>query len=109
MPEGVFGDPRRYDPTRIVWAAPYVFLADEGTRLRGIRLHISQVRGFSPETLDPHYKCLNRLHFQLTRIEALQAGCDEVTLLSPGGESSPSTVFFEKNGTLSTSEEVLTG
>ena len=70
------------------------------------------MRGFSPETLDPRYKCLNRLHFQLARIEALQAGCDEVTLLSPGGylgESSPSNVFFVMNGTLSTPEEMLTG
>ena len=113
VPESVVGDPRRYEPTRIVWAAPYVFLADEATRQRGIRLHISQVRGFSPETLDPRYKCLNRLHFQLARIEALEAGYDEVTLLTPGGylgESSSSNVFFVKNGTLCTPEDdVLQG
>lgn len=101
----VVADPRDYDPTVIVWAAPYVFLADEETRRKGIRLFISHLRGFTPDTLDPRYKCLDRLHFQLARIEALEAGYDDVIWLSGDGavsEGPASNVFAVSRGTLYT-------
>ena len=63
----VVADPRVNEPTEIVWAAPYVFLADEAGRAKGVRLMISHLRGFSPDTLDPRYKCVTRLHFQLAK------------------------------------------
>ena len=45
-PNAVVADPRDFEPTRIVWAAPYIFLADEEARKRGIRLHITHLRAF---------------------------------------------------------------
>ena len=42
----VVADPRDYDPTIIIWAAPYIFLADEEKRNSGIRLFISHLRSF---------------------------------------------------------------
>ena len=109
----VVADPRDYDPTLIIWAAPYVFLADEEKRHSGIRLFISHLRSFTPDTLDPRYKCLDRLHFQLAKIEALEAGYDDVIWLSADGyvsEGPASNVFMVRQGTLYTpGRQVLRG
>ena len=109
----VVADPRDFDPTIIIWPAPYIFLADEKKRVEGIRLFISHLRAFSPDTLDPRYKCLDRLHFQLAKIEALDAGCDDVIWLAPGGhvgEGPASNLFMAKGGKLFTpGEGVLRG
>jgi branched-chain amino acid aminotransferase len=103
--KAVVADPRDFDPTVIVWAAPYVFLADESGRHRGIRLHLSSLRGFRPDTLDPRYKCLDRFHYQLAKIEALEAGYDDVLWLGPDGyvsEGPASNVFTVSKGVLYT-------
>lgn len=113
VPKAIIADPRDYEPTTIVWAAPYIFLADEEKRKSGIRLMISRLRGFTPDNLDPLYKSLDRLHFQLARIEALDAGYDDVVWLDQLGyvaEGPASNVFMVKNGTLHTpGERILRG
>ncbi len=101
----VVTDPRDYDPTVIIWAAPYVFLTDKQKRTTGIRLSISHLRSFTADTLDPRYKCPDRLHFQLARIEALEAGYDDVIWLSNDGyvsEGPASNIFMVSKGTLYT-------
>lgn len=93
----VVADPRNVNATIIIWAAPYVFLANEETRSKGIKLHLSSVRGFSSDSLDPKYKCLDRLSFQLAKVEALESGCDDVVWLSPDGylaEGPASNIFL---------------
>ncbi len=101
----VVADPRVFEPTVIVWAAPYVFLADETKRREGIRLHLSATRGFPPDTLDPRYKCLDRLPFQLAKLEALEAGYDDVIWLGADGyvaEGPASNIFLVAGGRLAT-------
>ena len=109
----VIADPRNNKPTEIIWAAPYVFLANEKDRKRGIRLMISHLRGFSPDTLDPRYKCVDRLHYQLAKIEALDAGYDDLIWLDQHGhvaEGPASNIFVVKNNIIYTpSEGVLRG
>ncbi len=109
----VVADPRVFEPTVIIWAAPYVFLADEDTRSRGIRLHLASMRGFSPETLDPQTKCLDRLPFQLAKREALEAGCDDAIWLSSAGyvaEGPASNLFLVRDGRVATpGRDVLRG
>jgi branched-chain amino acid aminotransferase len=109
----VIADPRTNTPTEIVWAAPYVFLASEAARKSGIRLMISHLRGFPADTLDPRYKCVDRLHFQLAKIEALDAGYDDVIWLDHAGhvaEGPASNIFVVKKGVLHTpGEGVLRG
>lgn len=103
--QDVVADPRNVNATVIVWAAPYVFLADEEARAKGINLHVSSVRGFRPDSLDPKYKCLDRLSFQLAKIEALESGCDDVVWLSPEGylaEGPASNIFLVSSGKLLT-------
>lgn len=101
----VVADPRVFEATVIIWVAPYVFLADEADRERGIRLHLAAGRGFGPDTLDPRYKCLDRLSFQLAKLEALEAGYDDVVWLGPEGylaEGPASNLFIVRNGRLAT-------
>ena len=106
-------DPRVYDPNCIVLATPYGRLAPEERRQGGIRLFISHLRGLSPDTLDPRFKCVDRLQHQLAMIEAAAAGCDDAIWLSQGGyvtEGPASNVFAVKNGeVLTPSEEILHG
>jgi branched-chain amino acid aminotransferase len=101
----VIADPRRNNPTEIVWAAPYVFLADDEGRKKGISLMISHLRGCPADTLDPRYKCVDRLHFQLAKMEALDAGYDDVIWLDHDGhiaEGPASNIFVVKGGVLLT-------
>ncbi|MBJ26391.1 MAG: branched-chain amino acid aminotransferase [Rhodospirillaceae bacterium] len=109
----VIADPRENKPTEIVWAAPYIFLADDNGRKNGIRLMISHLRGFPADTLDPRYKCVNRLHFQLAKIDALEAGYDDVIWLDQNGyvsEGPASNIFVVKQGKIFTpSEGILRG
>ena len=113
VPREIISDPREHDPTEIVWAAPYIFLADEQKRSEGIRLGISHLRGFSPDTLDPRYKALDRLHFQLARLEVVSGGYDDVIWLNAAGyiaEGPASNVFVVKKGELYTpGNEILRG
>jgi len=99
MPKEIVADPRVFDATIIVWVAPYIFLADEDKRQQGVRLMISSTRGFPADSLDPRYKCLDRLHSQLVRLEALSAGYDDAIRLDHAGnvsESAASNIFAVK-------------
>ncbi len=113
VPEQVVADPREHTPTEVIWAAPYIFLGDEQKRREGIRLMVSQLRGFSPDTLDPRYKCLSRMHFQLAKVEASAAGYDDLIWLNSAGfaaEGPASNLFMVKNGALHTpSDDILHG
>ena len=100
VPDGVVADPRHIQPTEMIWAAPYIFLADEEKRSTGIRIMISSMRGFAPDTLDPRFKCLDRLNSQLIRLEALEAGYDDALWLDGHGyvaEAAASNIFVVKN------------
>ena len=105
VPQGVVADPRNISPTEIIWVAPYIFLADEEKRASGVRMMISATRGFAPDTLDPRFKCLDRLASQLVRLEALEAGYDDALWLDSHGyvaEAAASNVFMVKAGKLYT-------
>ena len=106
-------DPRVYVPNCIVLVTPYIRLAPEERRRDGIRLFISHLRGLSPDTLDPRFKCVDRLQHQLALIEAFEAGYDDAVWLTQAGyvaEGPASNVFAVKGGELLTpAEDVLPG
>lgn len=98
-------DPRDHEVTVMAWAAPYYYLAADEVQRTGARIALSPYRGLSPETLDPQYKSLNRLHFQLGRLEAFAAGYDDALLLSHLGfvaETWAANIFMIRDGTLDT-------
>ncbi len=113
VPRTMHADPREHVPTTIVWPAPYAWIGDERGRREGVRLMISHLRGLSPQSLDPRYKCLDRLHFQLARLEALEAGYDDAIWLNEHGyiaEGAASNVFLVSRGVLLTPcDQVLRG
>ena len=113
VPEQMVADPRVHTPTEVIWAAPYIFLGDEQQRKSGIRLMVSQLRGFAPDTLDPRYKCLSRMHFQLAKVEACAAGYDDLIWLNNDGfvaEGPASNLFMVRNGVLYTpASDILHG
>ncbi|BBK32795.1 branched-chain amino acid aminotransferase [Stella humosa] len=98
-------DPRAARPTVIAFATPYGHIGTPEQRAHGIRLMIGHQRGMAPDTLDPRYKHISRLQYQLARIEALAAGYDDVVWLSAQGlveEAPRSNVFLVKKGRLRT-------
>jgi branched-chain amino acid aminotransferase len=98
-------DPRQARPNVFIMATPYGFIGSEEQRRTGIRLQIGHQRGMAADALDPRYKHISRLQYQLSRLEALEAGYDDVVWLSPQGqveEAPRSNLFVVKAGVLRT-------
>ena len=107
------GPVQSWKPTLIVYVIPYFsILSDEVVR-RGAKVRISSIRHVPPQCLDPKIKNFNRLHMYLARLEATDAGADDVLLLTLDGyvsEGRGANVFAFKDGKLITpSENVLLG
>ncbi len=98
-------DLRQAHPNIFIIATPYGFIGSEEQRRSGIRLQIGHQRGMAADALDPRYKHISRLQYQLSRLEALEAGYDDVVWLSPQGqveEAPRSNLFIVKSGVLLT-------
>lgn len=98
-------DPRAARASVRIFATPYAHLGTQEQREKGIRLQIGHQRGMAPDTLDPRYKHIARLQYQLAKIEALDSGYDDVVWLSAQGfveEAPRSNVFLVKDGVLRT-------
>jgi branched-chain amino acid aminotransferase len=106
-------DLRACTPNVFIAASPYLFIGSEEQRANGIRLMVSHQRGMSGNSLDPRYKHISRLQYNLARIEAAEAGYDDAVWLSPEGlvqEAPRSNLFAVRNGVLLTpAEGVLSG
>lgn len=104
MPAGA-SDPRAAKPNVFMTAAPYIWLGSEAQRATGIRIHVAHQRGMPPDTLDPRYKHISRLQYQLAKIESIEAGYDDLVWLAHDGtvqEAPKSNLFIVKKGALYT-------
>jgi branched-chain amino acid aminotransferase len=93
------------EPTLIVYAVPYVWIAPPEKIKTGIRVIIPAIRNLSPQTVDPKIKNFNRMHSHFARIEADVAGADDVVMLDEHGlltESRGANVFLVRGGVLYT-------
>lgn len=98
-------DLRACRPNVFIAASPYLFLGTEEQRVQGIRLMVAHQRGMPADTLDPRYKHISRLQYNLARIEAAEAGYDDVVWLSHDGsvqEAPRSNLFAVRAGVLQT-------
>lgn len=78
-------DPRGCKPTVIIFACPYLSLADPHKREVGLNAKVTSVRRVRHEALDPRIKSLNYLNLILAKIEAIKGGFDEALLPDEDG------------------------
>ena len=98
-------DPRECTPTLIIFARPYLSLADPEKLGSGLHAKVVSIRRVDMQALDPRIKSLNYLNLVLARMEAYAAGCDEALLLDSDGnvcEAPGYNVFVVKDGRLTT-------
>jgi branched-chain amino acid aminotransferase len=94
-----------HEPTLIVYAIPYVWLWPRDKADSGISVVIPTVRQWPAAVVDAKVKNFNRMHTHLARLEADQAGADDVVLLDDRGlltESRGANLFLVRGGRLYT-------
>jgi branched-chain amino acid aminotransferase len=92
-------------PTLIVYAIPYVWIVPREKIASGARVMIPSIRNTPSTSLDPKIKNFNRMHSYLAKLEAEQAGVDEVVLLDEQGrltEGRGANIFLVSDGALLT-------
>jgi branched-chain amino acid aminotransferase len=106
-------DPRRCQNRFYAFVIPFVWIATEEARARGINLHICEnIPRIPPECLDPRIK---NFHWgDLTRglLEGLDAGCDSAVLVDLEGNISEGpgfNIFAVKEGRVTTPEGTCLG
>ena len=88
-----------------VFCLPYMWLAPEDVRQRGLHAKISHIQRVPPETVDPTIKHYHWLDFEMGLFEAYDAGADTVILIDRDGnvtEGPGFNVFVVKDGRLAT-------
>ena len=88
-----------------VFCLPYIYLATEDVRERGIHLIVSQIQRVPPESVDPTVKHYHWLDFEMGLFEAYDKGADTVALVDAKGniaEGPGFNVFAIKDGRLTT-------
>ncbi len=78
-------DPRRFENRFIAFAIPFVWIADEEMRRRGIDLHVSSVLRIPPESVNPAYKNFHWGDMIRAIFEAYDHGCDLPVLVDAEG------------------------
>lgn len=106
-------DPRGCKPTLLIFAKPYLSLADPEKAHSGIRVKITSVRRVPHECIDPKIKSLNYLNIVLAKMEALDSGCDDAMMLDMAGyvcEAPGYNVFAVRGGrVLTPGQSILEG
>jgi branched-chain amino acid aminotransferase len=98
-------DPRACENRFYAFAIPFVWIASEEIRARGVHLHVSEVLRIPPQSVDPAIK---NFHWgDLTRglLEAYDLGCDMPVLLDQDGnvaEGPGFNVFAVADGRVTT-------
>ena len=91
------------EPTLIVYAVPYVWIVPREKIANGISVIVPATRNWSPTVVDPKIKNFNRMHSYMARLEADQAGADDVVMLDERGyltESRGANLFLVRGGTI---------
>jgi branched-chain amino acid aminotransferase len=78
-------DPRGCEPSLIIFARPYLSLADPHKIKVGLNAKVTSVRRVGHEAIDPRIKSLNYLNLILAKIEAIKGGFDEALLPDEDG------------------------
>jgi len=99
-------DPERFDCRFYAFACPFIFIADDEQRTRGLDMVLSRERvRISPRAVDPRAKNLHWLDMQMALFEAGDRGAEWVVLPDEDGyltEAAGANIFIVKNGTVLT-------
>src|SRR5215213_7498706 len=93
------------EPTMIVYAVPYVWIVPREKVETGISVIIPSIRNQPSTVLDPKIKNFNRLHSYFAKLEAENAGADDILMLDERGiltESRGANLFVVRGGTVYT-------
>jgi branched-chain amino acid aminotransferase len=106
-------DPRQAVNQFYAFAVPYVWIANEEQRQRGLHVQISDVERISPRSVDPTAKNYHWNDMTMGLLGALDAGAETVVLTDGAGnvvEGPGFNVFSVKNGVITTPDRgVLEG
>jgi branched-chain amino acid aminotransferase len=100
-------DPRACENRFYALAIPFVWIATEAMRERGIHLHISEVLRIPPRSIDPAIKNFHWGDLTKGLFESYEQGCDMPVLLDEEGnlaEGPGFNVFVVKEGRVTTPE-----
>jgi branched-chain amino acid aminotransferase len=106
-------DPRQAVNQFYAFAVPYVWIANEEQRKRGLHVQVSDVERISPRSVDPTAKNYHWNDMTMGLLGALDAGAESVLLTDGAGnvvEGPGFNVFSVKNGVITTPDRgVLEG
>ncbi len=106
-------DPRQAVNQFYAFAVPYVWIANEEQRKRGLHVQISDVERISPRSVDPTAKNYHWNDMTMGLLGALDAGAESVVLTDGAGnvvEGPGFNIFSVKNGVITTPDRgVLEG
>ncbi|PHS37019.1 MAG: branched-chain amino acid--2-keto-4-methylthiobutyrate aminotransferase [Robiginitomaculum sp.] len=99
---GAQNNPASYQNRFYAWVSPYVWIAGDEQRSRGINLYLSKsyIR-IPPNAIDPTVKNLNGLDFTMALFEAGENGAEWVVVTDNDGfviEGAGANLFIVKNG-----------
>ena len=98
-------DIRKCDNQFYAFCLPYIWLAPEDQRRRGLHAHISDIQRVPPETIDSTIKHYHWLDFETGLLEAYDAGADTVIVVDRHGDIAEGpgfNVFIVERGRLAT-------
>ena len=100
-------DPRRCENRLYVFVIPFLWIATEEQRTRGLHLHVSAIPRIPPQSVNPRIKNFHWGDMNRALLEAFEAGCDLPVLVDLDGNVSEGpgfNAFMVKDGTVTTPE-----
>jgi branched-chain amino acid aminotransferase len=100
-------DPRRCENRFYAFAIPFLWIATEEQRARGLHLHVSAIPRIPPQSVSPRIKNFHWGDMNRALFEALEAGCDLPVLVDLDGNLSEGpgfNLFMVKDGVVITPE-----
>ena len=100
-------DPRRCENRFCAFVIPFLWIATEEQRARGLHLHVSAIPRIPPQSVNPRIKNFHWGDMNRALFEAFEAGCDLPLLVDYDGniaEGPGFNVFMVKEGTVTTPE-----
>jgi branched-chain amino acid aminotransferase len=100
-------DPRRCQNRFYAFVIPFLWIATEEQRARGLHVHISAIPRIPPQSVDPRIKNFHWGDMNRALFEAFEAGCELPVLVDYDGNISEGpgfNVFMVKDGAVTTPE-----